>query len=68
MDKIRIGDMISVISADASSIITLAGELCELVEPNSNEYFKLHAIFTIAESQLQLLEKMDDLVACAEQE
>lgn len=62
MDKMNIGSIISVLSADASSILTLTTELCESVEPDSDDYFKLHAIYTIAENQIRLLDEMDDLV------
>lgn len=62
MDINLIGEMISVLSADAGSIRTLVTELCESVEHDSCDYYKLHAIYTIAESQNRLLDELDELV------
>lgn len=63
MDKIfEISGLISTLSADASSMYTLASEVSEGVEANSSDYFKLHAVCTIAERQMQLIEQIDDIV------
>ena len=62
MNKMNIGSIISVLSADASSILTLTTELCESVEPFFFNDTAPPEIYTIAENQIRLLDEMDDLV------
>ena len=60
--KMDVSSLLSTLSANERSIYTLAADVCEGVEPNSDDYFKLNAICTIAERQIQLLDQVDDLV------
>ena len=60
--KFEISGLMSTISADASSIYMLAAEVAEAVEPNSSDYFKLHAVCTIAERQIQLLDQAENML------
>lgn len=60
--KLEISGLMSTLSADASSIYMLAAEVAEAVEPNSSDYFKLHAVCTVAERQIQLIEQIDDML------
>ena len=62
MDVSRSWDIISILGADANSIITLSAEVCDAVESDTNDYYKTHAIYTIAEHQNQLLDELDGLV------
>lgn len=53
---------ISTLMADACSIQTLTGEVCETVEVNSSDYFKLHAAYTIAECMDKKLDALGDML------
>ncbi len=50
----------SMLSADASAIQVLTAEVSEILEPNSPDYFKLHAAYEIAENQIRLIESIED--------
>ena len=54
--------IISQLVADASSIRTLAAELCEAVEPRGSDADKANAIYTIAEYLERKLEELDDII------
>lgn len=60
MDTFNLEDMLSLISADASSIQTLSLEVSEMVEPNSSDYFKLHALYVLTEDQIRQTERIED--------
>lgn len=51
-------DMVCQLVADASSVQTLAAELCETFERNSPDADKANAIYTIAKSQEKMLEEL----------
>lgn len=53
-------DDLTMISADASSIQILTTEVSEILEPNSPDYFKLHASYELAENQIRLIERIED--------
>lgn len=63
MDKtFEISSLLSSLCADAGSVYTLSADVSEGVEANSADYYKLHAICTIAERQMQLIEQIDKIV------
>ena len=57
-----IESMLSTLSADASSIQLLTEEVSEEVEPNSSDYFKLHAAYELCENQIRLIERIEDRI------
>ena len=60
MKSMDIENILSLLSADASSIQVLTAEVSEILEPNSPDYFKLHTAYEIAENQIRNFERIDD--------
>ena len=55
-----IESLLTMVSADASAIQTLTTEVSEEVEPNSIDYFKLHAAYELCETQMRNIERIED--------
>ena len=60
MKTFDIEGKLSMISADASSIQILTGEVGEGLEQNCSDYFKLHAAYELAENQIRLADEVED--------
>ena len=60
MKALELGYTVATLMADACSVKTLVAEVGEGVEPNSSDYFKLHAAYSVAEHMEALLEEVDD--------
>jgi hypothetical protein len=58
----NIEDLLSLVSADASSIQILITEVSEILELNSSDYFKLHAAYELAESQIRRIESIENQI------
>lgn len=59
MKSSDIESLLTMISADASSIQVLTTEVSEVLEPNSSDYFKLHAAYELAETQMRNIERIE---------
>ena len=62
MDTTNIESMLSMLSADASSIQILTTEVSETLEPNCPDYFKLHAAYEVSENQIRMIERIEDWI------